>query len=94
MAHRQPELVRHPQQWHELTDPTLGATRPAAFALRAALLECVGADPHSEAPVATLPAAEKTGNSGWVQYSMANVARPATKSARLARRNSGVPRRR
>lgn len=51
-------LVRHPEQWHELTDPTLGATRPAAFALRAALLECVGADPHSEAPVATLPDAQ------------------------------------
>ena len=23
-------LVRHPEQWRELTDPTLGSTRPAA----------------------------------------------------------------
>ena len=38
--------------------------------------------------------AEKIGNNGWVEYNMANVASPATKSARLACRNSGVPRRR
>ena len=38
--------------------------------------------------------AENTGNSGWVEYNMANVASPATKSARLARLNPGVPRRR
>ncbi len=47
-------LVRHPEQWHELTDPTLGSTRPAAWAVRAGLLEAVGADPSSAEPVATL----------------------------------------
>src|SRR5688500_17143794 len=28
-------LARHPEQWRELTDPVLGSTRPAAFAVRA-----------------------------------------------------------
>ncbi|MGH3307464.1 MAG: bifunctional [glutamine synthetase] adenylyltransferase/[glutamine synthetase]-adenylyl-L-tyrosine phosphorylase, partial [Nocardioides sp.] len=28
-------LVRHPEQWKELADPTLGSTRAAAFAVRA-----------------------------------------------------------
>ncbi len=32
-------LVRHPEQWRELTDPTLGSTRPAAYAVRAGLLD-------------------------------------------------------
>ncbi|CAA9383434.1 MAG: Glutamate-ammonia-ligase adenylyltransferase [uncultured Nocardioides sp.] len=48
-------LARHPDQWRELTDPTLGTTRPAAFAVRARLMECVGADPLAEEPVATVP---------------------------------------
>jgi [glutamine synthetase] adenylyltransferase / [glutamine synthetase]-adenylyl-L-tyrosine phosphorylase len=48
-------LVRHPDQWRELTDPTMGGTRPAAYAVRAAVLEAVGADPLADAPVATLP---------------------------------------
>lgn len=48
-------LVRHPDQWRELCDPALGSTRPAAYAVRAGLLEAVGADPHDDAPVATLP---------------------------------------
>ncbi len=34
-------LHRHPEQWHELTDPDLGSTRPAAFAVRASLLAAV-----------------------------------------------------
>ncbi|HXH77499.1 bifunctional [glutamine synthetase] adenylyltransferase/[glutamine synthetase]-adenylyl-L-tyrosine phosphorylase [Nocardioides sp.] len=51
-------LAKHPAQWRELTDPTLGTTRPAAFAVRAALLDCVGADPLSDQPVATVPDAE------------------------------------
>ena len=42
-------LVRHPEQWHELTDPTLGSTRPAAYAVRAGLLAAVGADPLADA---------------------------------------------
>jgi [glutamine synthetase] adenylyltransferase / [glutamine synthetase]-adenylyl-L-tyrosine phosphorylase len=46
-------LVRHPGQWHELTDPDLGSTRPAAYAVRAALLRAVGADPDDPCPVAT-----------------------------------------
>lgn len=48
-------LVRHPEHWAELTDPTLGSTRPASYAVRADLLRVVGADPHAAVPVATLP---------------------------------------
>ncbi len=48
-------LIRHPEQWHELTDPTLGSTRPAAYAVRAGLLTAVGADPLVEDPIASLP---------------------------------------
>ena len=48
-------LCRHPMHWRELTDPTLGSTRPPAFSVRGALLAAVGADPTSDAPVATLP---------------------------------------
>ena len=51
-------LVRHPEQWRELTDPTLGSTRPAAYAVREAMLRAVGADPHADEPVAGLPDAE------------------------------------
>jgi glutamate-ammonia-ligase adenylyltransferase len=51
-------LRRHPEQWHELTDPTLGSTRPAAFAIRAGLLRAVGADPTDEQPQATLEYAD------------------------------------
>ena len=51
-------LVRHPDQWRELTDPTLGTTRAAAYAVREAMLTAVGADPHVEVPVAGLPDAE------------------------------------
>jgi glutamate-ammonia-ligase adenylyltransferase len=51
-------LVRHPDQWRELTDPLLGSTRPTAHAVRAGLLRAVGADPGDAAPVATLPGTE------------------------------------
>ncbi len=55
-------LVRHPGHWRELTDPTLGSTRPPAYVVRAGLLRAVGADPDaggpSGDPVATLPDAE------------------------------------
>lgn len=47
-------LCRHPEQWRELTDPTLGSTRPPAYLLRARLLHAVGADPDASIPVATL----------------------------------------
>ncbi len=50
-------LVRHPDHWRELRDPTLGSTRSPAFAMRGQLLAAVGADPRSDAPVATLPEA-------------------------------------
>ena len=49
-------LCRHPDQWRELADPFLGSTRPAAYAVRAALLEAVGADPTNDEPTASLPA--------------------------------------
>ena len=42
-------LVRHPEQWRELTDPTLGSTRPAAYAVRADLLRAVAEKPDGEA---------------------------------------------
>ncbi len=48
-------LARHPDHWRDLTDPTMGSTRPAAYAVRAVLLTAVGADPLAEAPVALLP---------------------------------------
>ena len=51
-------LARHPAHWQELTDPTLGTTRAAAYAVREALLRAVGADPHDPSPVAGLPDAE------------------------------------
>jgi len=47
-------LARHPEHWPELTDPTMGSTRPAAYAVRASLLEAVGADPLDAVPVAML----------------------------------------
>jgi glutamate-ammonia-ligase adenylyltransferase len=47
-------LARHPEHWRELTDPALGSTRPAAYAVRRGLLESVGADPADALPVATL----------------------------------------
>ncbi|MET0999904.1 MAG: bifunctional [glutamine synthetase] adenylyltransferase/[glutamine synthetase]-adenylyl-L-tyrosine phosphorylase [Marmoricola sp.] len=51
-------LRRHPDHWHELTDPTLGSTRPAAFAIREGLLRAVGADPADALPVSTLEYAD------------------------------------
>ena len=52
-------LHRHPEHWRELTDPALGSTRPAAYAVRADLIRSVGADPGdlapSSTPIATLP---------------------------------------
>ena len=51
-------LAKHPEHWRELTDPTIGTTRAPAFAIRGALLQCVGADPLTDEPVATLPDTE------------------------------------
>ncbi len=34
-------LSRHPEHWRELTDPTMGSTRPAAYAVREDLLRAV-----------------------------------------------------
>ena len=51
-------LVRHPEQWRELRDPTSGSTRPAAWAVREGLMKAVGADPVAPVPVATLPHSE------------------------------------
>ncbi|MFC7502525.1 bifunctional [glutamine synthetase] adenylyltransferase/[glutamine synthetase]-adenylyl-L-tyrosine phosphorylase [Nocardioides sp. CPCC 206347] len=48
-------LVQHPAQWLELTDPSLGSTRPAAWAMRESLLAAVGADATDPSPVATAP---------------------------------------
>ena len=43
-------LHRHPEHWRELTDPVLGSTRPAAYAVRADLIRSVGAGPGDLAP--------------------------------------------
>jgi len=51
-------LCRHPEQWRELADPFLGSTRPAAYAVRDALLRAVGADSASDLPSASLPQGE------------------------------------
>ena len=51
-------LVRHPDQACELSDPTLGSTRPAAWTVREQLLRAVGADAGAEVPVATLADAQ------------------------------------
>jgi glutamate-ammonia-ligase adenylyltransferase len=53
-------LRRHPEQWHELQDPTLGSTRPSRASLRHALMRAVGADPELESPVARLDQREAT----------------------------------
>ncbi len=42
-------LVNHPAHWHELTDPGLGSTRPAAWAVRDALVAAVRDKPDAEA---------------------------------------------
>ncbi len=42
-------LCRHPEHWRELTDPTLGSTRPAAYAVREELLGAVAGKPDSAA---------------------------------------------
>ena len=47
-------LARHPEHWRELTDPTLGSTRPPRHVMREQLLRAVGADPVGVPPVATL----------------------------------------
>ena len=43
-------LSRHPEHWRELTDPTMGSTRPAAYAVREGLLRAVGADRPTTRP--------------------------------------------
>lgn len=48
-------LLRHPEQWREVTDPALDSTRPTAFSLRSDLLRAVGADPTSSSPVSSMP---------------------------------------
>lgn len=48
-------LLRHPHHWRELTDPVLGSTRPAAYAMREDLLRSVGADPRADLPASTVP---------------------------------------
>jgi glutamate-ammonia-ligase adenylyltransferase len=51
-------LAKHPQQWRELASPHLATTKVPAFAMRASLLEAVGADPADDEPASTLPDSE------------------------------------
>ena len=72
-------LARHPDQWRELADPTLGSTRPAAYAVRAALLTAVGADPLADVPVADPPgAARPWTRCGWSTAACCSAWRRAT----------------
>ena len=60
-------LHRHPEQWRELTDPDLGSTRPAAYAVREDLIRTVGADPADASPVSVMPDLEAV-NALRVEY--------------------------
>ncbi len=51
-------LCRHPEHWRELTDPTMGSTRPAAYAVRESLLRAVGAEATADVPTATVADAQ------------------------------------
>ena len=51
-------LRRHPEQWRELTDPTLGTTRPPAYAVREACCAPWAPTRERPTPVAELPDAE------------------------------------
>ena len=46
-------LLRHPEHWRDLRDPSLGSTRPAAFAVRARLLARSARTRTRRDPVAT-----------------------------------------
>ena len=46
-------LIRHPEHWRELADPTLAVVLPDAASRRATLLSAVGADPAAAEPRAT-----------------------------------------
>ena len=56
-------LLRHPEHWHDLTDPSLGSTRPAAFALRADLLRRRRRGPAAACP----PSAELPDADAWTR---------------------------
>ena len=43
-------LVRHPAHWRELTDPSLGSTRPAAYAVRCGPAPCGRRGPRGPDP--------------------------------------------
>jgi glutamate-ammonia-ligase adenylyltransferase len=47
-------LLRHPDHWRDLTDATLGSTRPTAASMRAVLMAAVGADPGDPVPVSSV----------------------------------------
>ncbi len=76
-------LLRHPEHWRDLTDPALGSTRPAAYAVRAALLAAVGADPTSDVPVAS-GAGRRPG--GRAARGLPPAAAPAGRPRPVARR--------
>ena len=96
-------LLRHPEHWQDLTDPALGSTRPAAYAVRAALLAAVGADPTSDEPVASgrtptgwTRCAWPTGGccSGWPPATCRTPSASTTwpRSCRTSRRGRSTPR--
>ena len=72
-------LRRHPEHWHELTDPTLGSTRPPAYAMRAALLRAVGCRSRRRAsrwrPWSTAPPRTRC---GWSTAGCCSGSPPAT----------------
>ena len=71
-------LFRHPEHWRELTDPLLGSTRPAAFAVRAGLLEAVGADPEPPRPRPRCQTRRPSTRCGWSTAGCCSGSPPAT----------------
>ena len=59
-------LVRHPEHWRELTDPSLGSTRPAAYAVRCGLLACGRRRPATTRPrPPRCPTPRRSTRCGW-----------------------------
>ena len=92
-------LCRHPEHWRELTDPTLGSTRPAAYAVRGGLLRAVGADPaRPGARPPPCPTPRRWTRCGWSTAGCCSAWPPATSTHHLGgrrrRRRAGRPRRR
>ena len=77
-------LLRHPEHWRDLTDPTLGSTRPAAFAVRG--------EPAARrsAPTPRPPRRWRAATDADVRRRAAGGLPPAAAAARRPRPSHGV----